>query len=271
MKNKLVLVTEILFRGGDMEELNIYSKLLGVQQELRAPKNQRNSFGNYNYRSCEDILEAVKPLLQKTGLILTISDDLIQVGERYYVKAKAVLTDGKDIIINTAYAREEETKKGMDGSQITGASSSYARKYALNGLFLIDDVKDSDATNTGTEVTQEEAEKYVLNFGKYSGRLLKEVCEEDDRYINWLFESDKTDATVKKCITLLTGKVELSEEEHQEILKHMAEINTLVALTGADFDNILKHYEVKTTADMTLEQLKDCKAVLEKKKEKEGK
>lgn len=252
-------------------EAKFYEKLLEVQKELRAPKNQRNSFGNYNYRSCEDILEAVKPLLQKTGLILTISDDLVQVGERYYVKAKAVITDGNGILVNTAYAREEETKKGMDGSQITGASSSYARKYALNGLFLIDDVKDSDATNTGTEVTQEEAEKYVLTFGKYNGRLLKEICEEDDKYINWLFDNEKTDATVKKCITLLTGKVELSEEEHKEILTYMAEINTLVALTGADFEDILKHYKVKTTADMTLEQLKDCKALLEKKKEKEGK
>lgn len=254
-----------------MEELNIYSKLLDVQQELKAPKNQRNNFGNYNYRSCEDILEAVKPLLRKTGLILTISDELIQVGERYYVQAKAVLTDGKDVITNTAFAREEEVKKGMDGSQITGASSSYARKYALNGLFLIDDVKDSDTTNTGEEVTQEAAEKYVLTFGKYAGRLLKEICEEDDRYINWLFESDKTDATIKKCITLLTGKVEIPEEEQKEILSYMSQINTLVALTGADFEDILNHYQVKTTADMTIEQLKDCVTVLEKKKEKEGK
>jgi uncharacterized protein (DUF3820 family) len=253
------------------EKMEIYAKLLNIQKELKAPKNQRNSFGNYNYRSCEDIFEAVKPLLQENGLILTISDELEQIGERYYVKAKAVLTDGKDLIMNTAYAREEETKKGMDGSQITGASSSYARKYALNGLFLIDDVKDSDSTNTGAEVTQEEAEKYVLTFGKYNGRLLKEICEEDDRYINWLFENDKTDATIKKCITLITGKVELSDEEHKEILTYMSEINTLVALTGADFEDILNHYQVKTTADMTLEQLKDCKALLEKKKEKEGK
>lgn len=254
-----------------MEELNFYQKIMAIQKELKAPKNQRNSFGNYNYRSCEDIFEAVKPLLNEYGLMLTISDTLIQIGERYYVRAEAKITDGDEWLVNTAFAREEETKKGMDGSQITGASSSYARKYALNGLFLIDDVKDSDSTNTGTEVTQEEAEKYVLTFGKYNGRLLKEVCEEDDKYINWLFESEKTDEVVKKCITLLTGKVEISDEEEKEKLTLMAKINTLVAITGSDFEKIRETYKVKSTADMTLEQLKNCVAVLEKKKEKKDK
>lgn len=251
-----------------MEEMNFHQKLIEIQKELKAPKNQRNSFGNYNYRSCEDIFEAVKPLLNTYGLALIVSDELLQIGERYYVKATAKLSDGENVIENTAYAREEETKKGMDGSQITGASSSYARKYALNGLFLIDDVKDSDSTNTGAEVTLEEAEKYVLTFGKHNGRLLKEVCEEDDRYINWLFESEKTDEVIKKYITLLTGKVELSDEEEEKKLMLMAEINTLVAITGSDFEKILKHYGVKTTADMTIEQLKDCKATLEKKRDK---
>ena len=126
-------------------------KLLKIQAELKAPKNQRNDFGKYNYRSCEDIFEAVKPLLAKENLLLRMTDELVQVGERYYIKATAILTDGNEVIENTSYAREEENKKGMDGSQITGASSSYARKYALNGLFLIDDVKDSDTTNTGDD------------------------------------------------------------------------------------------------------------------------
>jgi hypothetical protein len=126
-------------------------KLLKIQNELKAPKNQRNSFGGYNYRSCEDIFEAVKPLLAKENLLLRMTDELVQVGDRYYIKATAILTDGNETIENTSYAREEENKKGMDGSQITGASSSYARKYALNGLFLIDDVKDSDTTNTGDD------------------------------------------------------------------------------------------------------------------------
>lgn len=134
--------------------MNIYEKLFNIQQELKAPKNQRNNFGGYNYRSCEDILEAVKPLLAKYKCVLTLDDEIDFAGERYYIRAKASLIDveSKDCtskITNVAYAREEETKKGMDGSQITGASSSYARKYALNGLLAIDDNKDSDATNTG--------------------------------------------------------------------------------------------------------------------------
>ena len=124
-------------------------RLLEIQQKLKAPKNQYNKFGEYNYRSCEDILIAVKPLLEETKTILTISDELIQLGERFYVKAVATLYDetGKEIHHCQAYAREAEQKTKMDVAQITGASSSYARKYALNGLFLIDDVKDPDATN----------------------------------------------------------------------------------------------------------------------------
>ena len=136
--------------------MNIYEKLQIIQSKLKAPKSQYNKFGGYSYRNCEDILEAVKPLLAEVKATLTITDEVVMVGERYYVKATATLIDAESneqycnkTIHNTAYAREEETKKGMDGSQITGASSSYARKYALNGLFAIDDTKDSDTTNTG--------------------------------------------------------------------------------------------------------------------------
>lgn len=125
----------------------LVQKLITIQSTLKAPKNQRNNFGGYNYRSCEDILEAVKPLLAEQGLILTISDDMVMLGNRFYVKASATITDGENSVTNVAYAREEETKKGMDSAQITGAASSYARKYALNGLLCIDDTKDPDATN----------------------------------------------------------------------------------------------------------------------------
>ena len=131
--------------------MNIYEKLLKVQVELKAPKGQYNSFGKYKYRSCEDILEALKPVLDKFKLTLFIKDDVIEVNTRTYVKATIVLVNIEkpdEIIETSALAREEETKKGMDGSQITGASSSYARKYALNGMFMIDDTKDSDSTNT---------------------------------------------------------------------------------------------------------------------------
>lgn len=118
--------------------------LKNIQQELKAPKGQYNNFGKYKYRSAEDILEAVKPLLGKYGAQLTLTDDIIEVGGRIYVKATAKLTDGKEEAVTTAFAREPAEKKGMDESQITGTASSYARKYALNGLFLIDDTKDAD-------------------------------------------------------------------------------------------------------------------------------
>lgn len=133
--------------------MGIKERLLKIQTELKAPKGQYNSFGRYNYRNCEDILEALKPLCKAHNTVLTIKDDIVQVGERYYVKATVMLrcieADKTDEISATAFAREEESKKGMDGSQVTGASSSYARKYALNGLFNIDDTADSDTTNKG--------------------------------------------------------------------------------------------------------------------------
>jgi len=124
------------------------NKLAEIQAKVKAPKGQFNSFGKYNYRSAEDILEAVKQIINPMGYYITISDTIINVGDRYYIKATAILSNGKETWITEGYAREEESKKGMDGSQVTGACSSYARKYALNGLFALDDTKDSDATNT---------------------------------------------------------------------------------------------------------------------------
>ena len=130
--------------------MEIYKKLMNIQTKLKAPKSQRNNFGNYNYRSCEDILEAVKPLLDEFKVALTIKDEIVLIGERYYIKATATLIDidTGDTTETSAYARESAEKRGMDSSQVTGATSSYARKYALNGLFAIDDNKDADATNT---------------------------------------------------------------------------------------------------------------------------
>ena len=157
------------------KEKTLANKLLNIQQELKAPKNQRNNFGGYNYRSCEDILEAVKPLLKKENLIMTITDELVYIGERYYIKATAILTDIEENtqLINVAYAREEETKKGMDGSQITGTASSYARKYALNGLFLIDDQKDADTD----EYTKQQEEKKAT---EKQITILEEKCTDEE-------------------------------------------------------------------------------------------
>ena len=135
--------------------MNIYEKLLNVQNKLKAPKSQFNKFGGYNFRNCEDILEAAKPICKEFNALVWLTDAIINVGERYYVQATATFVDVEsgDKLQAVAYAREEESKKGMDGSQVTGASSSYARKYALNGLFDIDDTKDSDTTNTHNKET----------------------------------------------------------------------------------------------------------------------
>jgi len=163
-------------------------KLTKIQAELKAPKGQYNSFGKYKYRSCEDIQEAVKPLLKKYNVSLTLSDDLQVIGERYYIKVTAVLicNETKESVSVTSFAREEENKKGMDGSQVTGASSSYARKYALNGLFLIDDTKDSDSTNQGLEESKKlpklEEARFVkalenIKNGSYTVEKLKASFE----------------------------------------------------------------------------------------------
>ena len=127
--------------------MTVQEKLLKVQNKLKAPKSQFNSFGKYHYRNQEDILEAVKPLLAEQGLTLTINDEIVLIGDRHYIKATVNICSGTECFSVSAFAREENDKKGMDASQLTGATSSYARKYALNGLFLIDDTKDSDHTN----------------------------------------------------------------------------------------------------------------------------
>lgn len=139
-----------------------------IQSEIKAPKGQYNSFGNYNYRSCEDILEAVKPLLKNKGLVLNIYDLIESIGQRYYVKATAVILDieNGEKVEATAFAREEETKKGMDAAQITGSASSYARKYALNGLFCIDDVKDSDTQDNTKQDKPDKKPLYLQDVDK---------------------------------------------------------------------------------------------------------
>ena len=179
----------------EKKEKTIYEKLLAVQNELKAPKDKRNNFGGYNFRSCEGILEAVKPLLQEQGLMLTIKDEVVNIGDRYYVKATVLLDDisSNGEIAITALAREEEAKKGMDASQITGTASSYARKYALNGLFLIDDTKDADTdefhrttqengqkTNVATQPNQPPAKKIALTQ-KIVDEKLKFILEQTDK------------------------------------------------------------------------------------------
>ena len=168
------------------EKMNIYQKLVLLQNELKAPKSQRNTFGNYNYRSAEDILEAVKPLLKKYNLAQFISDSIINVADRNYVEATITLVNVEnplEQIIVSASAREEEVKRGCDASQITGSSSSYARKYCLNGLYAIDDTKDSDATNDHKD------DKNVLaeNLKEELLKLNKDV----DKIVAWAIEKNR--------------------------------------------------------------------------------
>lgn len=185
--------------------------LIDIQKNLNAPKNQRNNFGQYNYRSCEDILAAVKPLLESNTCFLTLADDIVQIGDRIYIKATATISDGKSSVSVSGYAREPQAKKGMDDSQITGAASSYARKYALNGLFAIDDTKDADATNThGKESGQEKKAERKRTLSQY-----------------------KQDASAQKTVAALEGwykrneqaiQADLSQEQVQDLLADLKKL-----------------------------------------------
>ena len=162
----------------------IVDSLSAIQSALKAPKGQTNKFGGDKYRSCEDILEAVKPHLNQHGLILTVTDEMVDVSGRVYVKATAVVHNGDGQAVQTSgFAREEETKKGMDAAQITGSASSYARKYALNGLFCIDDTKDSDATNNHGRTAPAPARKAAPKKAAPSKGLSDEEMEQLENYI----------------------------------------------------------------------------------------
>lgn len=199
--------------------MELEEKLLQIQTELKAPKGQRNDFGKYNYRSCEDILEAVKPLLAKYKATMVITDDIIMVGDRIYVKATAKIVDvesGRGVS-NTAFAREEDVKKGMDGSQITGASSSYARKYALNGLFLIDDTKDSDATNDSVK-----EEKKTVQKQDVKKEAPKMITDDQKKEISELFDANLMPVMLNYCKNKFKANSidELTEAQAKEIIEH---------------------------------------------------
>lgn len=184
-----------------------------IQTELKAPKGQYNSFGKYHYRSAESILEAVKPLLAKYNAELTLSDDIIEVGGRIYVKAIATIADGTSTVTATAFAREPEDKKGMDSSQITGTASSYARKYALNGLFLIDDTKDADTDEYHNQTTEPSIQVKV------------------ETYKQMQTEIHRTGTDINKLCAFYKVKAlnELTEEQAQKALKQLAKKTTVNA------------------------------------------
>ena len=190
-----------------MKQKNIIEKLNDVQTRLKVGKGHRNEFGSYNYRNLSDIFEGLKPLLKENGCFVTVSDEIICINEFNYIKATATFSDGNESIVTTGWARESVQKKGMDDSQITGATSSYARKYALNGLFAIDDTQDADSMDNrehktiiptpsvskkpSEEIKQdsdewnEESRNTGIPFGKYKGTPWRDVPED---YIGWIIE-----------------------------------------------------------------------------------
>lgn len=209
--------------------MNVYEKLQHVQSGLKAPKNQYNKFGNYHYRNCEDIQEAAKPLLQEVKAVLIVGDKLVLIGDRYYIEATAKFVDCEsgEAVENMAYAREEQEKKGMDVSQVTGSTSSYARKYALNGLFCIDDVKDADNQDN------------TVGKGQPSSKGTKGGTKQGT---SSLPSSNGTKAA--KVTPAMIESVKSQVEKYSS--------------KGAKIEKLLKKYSLKDITDMSVDQYEDC-------------
>ena len=202
---------------------NIYKKLMLVQSKLKAPKNQYNSFGKYSYRSCEDILEGLKPLLNEVEAIITLNDEVVNIGERFYIKAIATFIDiatGEKVEVS-ALAREYETKKGMDLAQVTGSVSSYARKYALNGLFAIDDTKDSDSTNKHDK----DKSSNVTNLNT------------ENKWTN----AKLTDSQIKRLYAIAYKKGIAADKVKEQVLKKFNK--DVKDLTKTEYDKVCEGYE----------------------------
>src|SRR5690625_1385027 len=210
-----------------MESNNLVQKLLIVQKELKAPKGQYNSFGKYAYRSAEDILEAVKPLNAEQGLLLTLSDEPILTGDRHYIKATATITDGNDTHSVTAYARESLNKKGMDDSQITGTASSYARKYALNGMYLIDDTKDADTDEYQNQSNRSNTQNNTKQTFQTQGKPQK---------------NNLSDAQVKRLFAIAKS-VNVTAEQVKKIIMRDYKKTEVAQLTRQEYDVICKNLE----------------------------
>ncbi|MDT2675233.1 ERF family protein [Enterococcus dongliensis] len=214
------------------KELSFYEKLSALITELKAPKGQRNNFGKYNYRSAEDILEAVKPLANKYGLVPMLTDEIVQVGDRYYVKAKAVITDGINTEKASGFAREPESKKGMDESQITGTASSYARKYAMNGLYQIDDTKDADTDEYKQQVDSAKPKKITKTQAKALQTRVDKLAE---------LVSSKTE----KHITGVQMAEKITDTKFLQVIP-LAELDTEQFLTATRYaDELEKAYSKK--------------------------
>lgn len=199
---------------------NVYQKLMRVQSKLKAPKNQFNKFGNYSYRSCEDILEGLKPLLKEVGAILVINDEVVNIANRFYIKATAsfISIDDGEKIISSALAREEEERVKFDPAQLTGSVSSYARKYALNGLFAIDDTKDSDSTN------------------KYDKDNIT-ILNNENKWTN----PKLTDNQIKRLYAIAYKKGIGADKVKEQVLKKFNK--EVSGLTKTEYDKVCEGYE----------------------------
>lgn len=216
--------------------MSIFESLSQIQVELKVPKGRKNTFGNYTYRNAEDILETAKPICNKHGCLLTVFDEIVQIGDRFYVKATARLQDfAGESVFTTAFARESETKKGMDESQITGTASSYARKYALNGLFCIDDAKDADTYQKEQEASKKKLERQekektagiqratscakngcvnaVRNYCVLTGKQEREVWLELQKYCGGKYSKDFSIVDWNSSMNLVNGWTKEAQEK----------------------------------------------------------
>lgn len=241
--------------------MNTLDKLLKVQTQLKAPRSQFNKFGKYYYRNCEDILEAAKPLCEEVRAVITVTDELVQIGGRYYIKALARFWDCErdGVIESSAFAREEEDKKGMDLSQVTGSTSSYARKYALNGLLAIDDTKDSDATNKSKEDATKagKAESIPPNKQNQSSQAKSNSTPQTQ-------SGSKEDTSTKR----VTPETRITDVMIKSIKAELSR-------TQIPEPTILKMFKLAKLDEMTIQQYKSCMKKLEitptKEDEQEGK
>lgn len=244
--------------------MSVYKKLLDVQKRLNVPKNQRNEFGKYNYRTCEDILSAVKPLLAEVNATLIVTDELVLQGDWHYIKATATFIDCEEekSVSNTAYAREEQIKKGMDVSQVTGSTSSYARKYALNGLFCIDDEKDADYRVVYMDEEKLDALKKELVRTKKSLKSL--LANYGCKMVTELSKVQYDDAMF--TLKLMPDYVDLSVINKEGVSPKVTQsmINTIQSLIkkytdkGIKIEKILQMYQLENIEDMNIEQFKHC-------------
>jgi|DEB0MinimDraft_4_1074332.scaffolds.fasta_scaffold63302_2 hypothetical protein len=219
----------------DNNKKEFYKKLSQLQQDIKAPKNKKNTFGNYSYRSCEDVMQSFKQINKQYNFFLSVTDEIINIGDRYYIKATAKITDGENIVENVAYAREDENKKGMDLSQLTGACSSYARKYALNGLFCLDDTKDPDTD----DFQNESQNKQNKSQNKQNESVFDSTLPPQTKKIQFDEPSERLINEIKLMINMLS----VDELEKKEIVKNYTYESGISKNTGKKWERYITDFD----------------------------